>query len=73
MLFDLVDGLLRIFVMAALAYAGLILALQIAGKRALAKPYAFDLVVPVALGSTLATILLTKDVALVGRCSPPPC
>ncbi|WJM25794.1 DUF421 domain-containing protein [Novosphingobium resinovorum] len=36
-----------------------------AGKRALAKLNAFDLVVTVALGSTLATVLLSKDVALL--------
>lgn len=65
MLFDTAYGLLRVIVMAALAYAGLIVALRIAGKRALAKLNAFGLVVTVALGSTLATILLTKDVVLL--------
>ena len=38
--------------------------LRITGKRTLSKMNAFDLVVTVALGSTLATILLSKDVAL---------
>jgi uncharacterized membrane protein YcaP (DUF421 family) len=37
---------------------------RISGKRPLAKMNAFDLVVTVALGSTPATILLSKDVAL---------
>jgi uncharacterized membrane protein YcaP (DUF421 family) len=47
-----------------LAYGALILLLRVSGKRTLSKMNAFDLVVTVALGSTLATILLSKDVAL---------
>jgi uncharacterized membrane protein YcaP (DUF421 family) len=38
--------------------------LRVTGKRTLAKMNAFDLVVTVALGSTLATVVLSKDVAL---------
>jgi uncharacterized membrane protein YcaP (DUF421 family) len=38
--------------------------LRVSGKRTLAKMNAFDLVVTFALGSILATILLSKDVAL---------
>jgi hypothetical protein len=59
--------MLRVAVMAALAYAGLILALRVAGKRALAKLNAFDLVVRVALGWTLATILLQSKLASPDR------
>ena len=40
------------------------LLLRISGKRTLTKLNAFDLVVTVALGSTLATVLLSKSVAL---------
>ncbi|MGP9821148.1 DUF421 domain-containing protein [Salinarimonas sp. NSM] len=58
------SDLLRIVVVGALAYAGLVLFLRITGKRTLTKLNAFDLVVTVALGSTLATILLSRDVAL---------
>jgi len=47
-----------------LAYAGLIVLLRFSGKRTLSKMNAFDLIVTVALGSTLATILLSKDVPL---------
>ncbi len=65
MFFDSLQGLLRVVVVSALAYAFLILVLRLAGKRSLAKLNAFDLVVTVALGSTLATILLSRDVALV--------
>lgn len=58
------DGLLRTLVIGMLAYVALVLILRISGKRTLSKMNAFDLVVTVALGSTLATILLNKDVAL---------
>lgn len=47
-----------------LAYVVLVVLLRVSGKRTLSKMNAFDLVVTVALGSTLATILLSKDVAL---------
>jgi len=65
MLFDNFLGLARIIVAAVLAYAWLVLVVRVAGKRSLAKLNAFDLVVTVALGSTLATIILSKDVPLL--------
>ncbi len=65
MFFDDWYGLLRVFVTGTAAYVGLVLFVRISGKRTLAKMNAFDLVVTVALGSTLATILLSSDVALV--------
>ncbi|WP_231362619.1 hypothetical protein [Thioalkalivibrio sp. ALMg9] len=58
------DGLLRTLVVGVLAYVALIVFLRLSGKRTLSKMNAFDLVVTVALGSTLATVLLAKDVAL---------
>ena len=58
------ESLFRTLVISVLAYAGLIVMLRVAGKRTLSKMNAFDLVVTVALGSTLATVLLSKDVAL---------
>lgn len=64
MLFDSWSDLLRVLLMGTCAYIGLIAALRVSGKRTLAKMNAFDFVVTVALGSTLATILLTKDVSL---------
>jgi len=65
MFFDNWFGLLRAVVVGSLAYAGLVLFLRASGKRTLAKMNAFDLVITVALGSTLATVLLSKDVALL--------
>lgn len=64
MWFDSWFGLGRVAVVGVCAYAALVLFLRVSGKRTLAKMNAF-LVVTVALGSTLATVLLSKDVALV--------
>ncbi|MDR6774962.1 DUF421 domain-containing protein [Azospirillum sp. BE72] len=64
MFFDSWTGLVRVLVVGVLAYAALVLLLRVSGKRTLAKMNAFDLVVTVALGSTLATVLLSKSVAL---------
>ena len=65
MFFDGWGGLARVIIVGTLAYAGLVVFLRVSGKRTLSKMNAFDLVVTVALGSTLATITLTSDVALV--------
>jgi uncharacterized membrane protein YcaP (DUF421 family) len=65
MFFDSWAGLGRVLLVGPLAYFALVLILRISGKRTLTKLNAFDLVVTVALGSTLATVLLSKSVALV--------
>jgi uncharacterized membrane protein YcaP (DUF421 family) len=57
-------NLLRVIIVGVLAYAALVFFLRISGNRTLSKMNAFDLIVTVALGSTLATVLLSKDVAL---------
>lgn len=64
MFFDSWSDLLRVLVVGTAAYACLVLTLRLSGKRTLAKLNAFDLVVTVALGSTLATVLLSSDVSL---------
>lgn len=64
MFFNGWESLLRTLVVGVLAYVSLIAFLRISGKRTLSKMNAFDLIVTVALGSTLATVLLSKDVAL---------
>lgn len=64
MLFSGWENLLRTLVVGVLAYVSLVVFLRISGKRTLSKMNAFDLIVTVALGSTLATVLLSKDVAL---------
>ena len=58
------NGLWRVVVVGTLAYFALVLLLRVSGKRTLSKMNAFDFVVTVALGSTLATVLLSKDIAL---------
>lgn len=65
MIFGSLYGLVRILVVGTLAYLLLIAILRVSGKRTLAKMNAFDFVVTVALGSTLATVLLSKDVPLL--------
>ncbi|MBT2685204.1 YetF domain-containing protein [Bacillus sp. ISL-37] len=65
MLFNSWDAVWRTLIVGVLAYSALVLLLRVSGKRTLSKMNAFDLIVTVALGSTLATILLNKNVALV--------
>lgn len=64
MFFDNWMGLGRVLVVGPLAYFALIVLLRVSGNRTLSKMNAFDLIVTVALGSTLATALLTEQVAL---------
>jgi len=64
MLYQDWTGLLRTVVVGILAYVALVAVLRISGKRTLAKLNAFDLVVTVALGSTLASILLSPELPL---------
>lgn len=63
--FDSWESTGRIIIITVLAYAALIVMLRVSGKRTLSKMNAFDFVVTVALGSTLATVILSKDVALL--------
>ena len=64
MFFDTWSDLLRILVVGLCAYTGLVLILRITGKRTLSKMNAFDFVVTVALGSTLASAVLSSDVSI---------
>jgi uncharacterized membrane protein YcaP (DUF421 family) len=64
MFFDSWSGLLRIPLAAVLAYFWLLIFLRISGNRTLSKMNAFDFVVTVALGSTLATVIISKEVPL---------
>ena len=65
MFFDDWQGLVRPVMVGGCAYAGLVVLLRTTGKRTLSKLNAFDLVVTVALGSILATVLLARDVPLL--------
>lgn len=57
-------GVFRTVAVGILAYISLVAFLRVSGKRTLAKLNAFDLVVTVALGSTLSAVLLQESVAL---------
>jgi uncharacterized membrane protein YcaP (DUF421 family) len=62
--FDNWQAVWRTGILGVLAYASLVLLLRISGRRTLSKMNAFDLVVTVALGSTLASVILSKNVTL---------
>ncbi|MFC4555324.1 DUF421 domain-containing protein [Georgenia faecalis] len=63
MWFDSWSDIGRVLAVGAAAYVSLVLLLRLTGKRALTQLNAFDLVVTVALGSILATVLLNSDVS----------
>lgn len=56
--------LLRIVLVGVPAYLILLVLLRVSGKRTLSKMNAFDAVITVAMGSTLATIFLSREVSL---------
>lgn len=58
------SDLLRVIVVGSCAYLALVILLRGYGKRTLSKINAFDFVVTIALGSILATILLSESVSL---------
>lgn len=64
MFFDNWTGLVRVLVVGTAAYLALVLILRISGKRTLTKLNAFDFIVTVALGSTLASVILDNSIAL---------
>ena len=59
------ESVRRTLIVGVLVYVTLVVFLRISGKRTLSKMNAFDLVVTVALGSTLAAVLLDKQVPLL--------
>ncbi|MBK6263911.1 DUF421 domain-containing protein [Marivirga sp. S37H4] len=64
LLFNNWESIARILIIAFLAYVVLIFLLRSSGKRTLSKMNAFDFIVTIALGSTLATVILNKDISL---------
>jgi uncharacterized membrane protein YcaP (DUF421 family) len=63
--FDSWESTQRTFLITIMAYAVLIVMLRTSGKRTLSKMNAFDMIVTIALGSTLANVTLDKQVALL--------
>lgn len=64
MWFDGWNDIWRVGATTVVIYVAVILILRIAGKRSLAKLNIFDLVVTVALGSTLASVMLSSTVSV---------
>lgn len=63
--FDSWESVVRTCLITVMAYILLIVLLRASGKRTLSKMNAFDFIVTIALGSTLATVILNKNVALI--------
>ena len=62
--FDSWESITRTALISMFAYAGLLVMLRVAGNRPLTQLNAFDFIVNVAIGSTLATVMLNKDIVL---------
>lgn len=58
-------GVLRMLLVAPSAYAALVIILRLSGKRTLSKLNAFDFIVTIAIGSTLASVVTTRSLSLV--------
>jgi len=65
MIFDDFSSIYRTATIGVLAYVGIVVLLRLSGKRTLSKWNAFDFIVTVALGSSLATALLSPQTTLV--------
>ena len=65
MFFDNWQRVLQLLLTAVCAYIILIIFLRVSGKRTLSKWNAFDFVVTIALGSVLASIIMSKSTPLV--------
>jgi uncharacterized membrane protein YcaP (DUF421 family) len=58
------EPIARVVLVGVLGYVAIVVIIRLTGKRTLASLNAFDFIVTVALGSTLATMLLSGDVPL---------
>jgi len=55
----------RVLIIGVLGYVALVFWLRVSGKRTLSKWNVFDFVVTIALGSILASVIISKSVALL--------
>lgn len=62
MWFDSWSAVVRVLAVGLASYAALVVFLRLSGKRVLAKLNAFDLVVTVALGSVLASAVISQEI-----------
>ncbi len=58
------ETLARTAIIALLAYPLMLVMVRVSGHRTLSRLNAFDLIVTVALGSTLASVITSRDIAL---------
>ncbi|MFZ0474332.1 MAG: YetF domain-containing protein [Halobacillus sp.] len=65
MLFNGWSGVVRIIIMALTVYPALIFMLRISGKRTLSKMNMFDMVITVAIGSVVASVMLSNKMTIV--------
>jgi uncharacterized membrane protein YcaP (DUF421 family) len=65
MWFNSTDSLLHVLVAGIAVYVFLVIFLRVSGKRTLSQLNAFDFVVTVAFGSTLASTILDTDISIV--------
>ncbi|MFW5703549.1 MAG: DUF421 domain-containing protein [Patescibacteria group bacterium] len=65
MFIDTTDSIVRTIIIGTVTYIFLVFILRITGKRTLSKLNAFDFIITVALGSTVATILLSNEISLL--------
>ena len=64
MFYDDMQGLLRVLTIGVLGYIALVFWLRVSGKRTLSKWNVFDFIVTIALGSILASVIISKSVPL---------
>ena len=64
MFFDNWSSILRVLIVGVITYAGMVVLLRVSGNRTLSKMNSFDLVVTVAFGSTLSSILIDSKILL---------
>lgn len=62
--FDNWESTIRTICLTTLGYIALVLLLRVTGKRTLSKMNAFDFIITIALGSSLASIALNKSIPL---------
>jgi uncharacterized membrane protein YcaP (DUF421 family) len=62
--FDNWESIARTICLTTLGYFAMVVLLRASGKRTLSKMNAFDFIVTIAMGSSLATLSLNKDVSL---------
>ena len=64
LIFDSSETIIRTLTIGIMAYFAIVIIIRISGKRSLTQLNAFDLVVTVALGSILSSIIINKDVTI---------